>query len=52
MVFIFSMFFLFEKKWFIEFMVKFKISKLRVFYEEIFFFGSKFVRMFGKVFEV
>lgn len=52
MLLIFSMFFLFEKKWFMEFMKKFQYSKLFVFYYEFVYFGSKFVRMFGKVFEV
>lgn len=51
MALILSMFFLFEKKRLTEFMAKFKTSKLRVFYEEISFFGSKFARTFGKVLE-
>ncbi|MBU8639521.1 AI-2E family transporter [Bacillus pumilus] len=48
---ILSMFFLFEKERLIQFMNKFKTSKISVFYHEIAFFGRKFSRTFGKVLE-
>jgi predicted PurR-regulated permease PerM len=48
---ILSMFFLIEKTRLVSFMQKFKTSKLSVFYKEIAFFGTKFVKTFGKVLE-
>ncbi|EEL51123.1 UPF0118 membrane protein [Bacillus cereus Rock3-44] len=48
---ILSLFFLLEKERIISFTSKFKESKLRVFYEEIAYFGQKFARSFGKVIE-
>ncbi|MFJ5965614.1 AI-2E family transporter [Bacillus sp. NPDC093026] len=48
---ILSMFFLFEKERLIQFMNKFKTSKISVFYHELAFFGRKFSRTFGKVLE-
>ncbi|MGE6632092.1 AI-2E family transporter [Bacillus sp. NPDC077027] len=48
---ILSMFFLFEKDRLIQFMNKFRTSKISVFYHEIAFFGRKFSRTFGKVLE-
>lgn len=48
---ILSLFFLLEKPKLIEFTKKFKHSKVAPFYNEIEFFGSKFVRTFGKVLE-
>lgn len=46
-----SLFFLLEKPRLIEFTKQFKTSKVAPFYNEIEFFGSKFVRTFGKVLE-
>lgn len=46
-----SLFFLLEKTRLVPFTKQFKNSKLAAFYEEITFFGSKFVRTFGKVIE-
>ncbi|MFJ8530461.1 AI-2E family transporter [Bacillus sp. NPDC094106] len=48
---ILSLFFLLEKDRIIAFTSKFKESKLRIFYEEIAYFGQKFARSFGKVIE-
>lgn len=48
---ILSLFFLLEKERLIQFTRKFQHSKLSMFYEEIEFFGRKFVRTFGKVIE-
>jgi predicted PurR-regulated permease PerM len=48
---ILSLFFLLEKERLIQFTRKFKHSKLSMFYDEIEFFGRKFVRTFGKVIE-
>ncbi|MED0659353.1 MULTISPECIES: AI-2E family transporter [Bacillus] len=48
---ILSLFFLLEKERLIRFTRKFKHSKLSMFYDEIEFFGRKFVRTFGKVIE-
>lgn len=47
-----SLFFLLEKQRIISFTSKFKKSKISAFYDEIEFFGSRFVRSFGKVIEV
>ncbi|MGG3445248.1 AI-2E family transporter [Bacillus cereus] len=49
--FILSLFFLLEKERIIAFTSKFKDSKLSFFYNEIAYFGQKFVRSFGKVIE-
>lgn len=49
---ILSLFFLLEKKRIVSFTSKFKESKLTFFYEEIGYFGKKFIRSFGKVIEV
>lgn len=46
-----SLFFLLEKPRLVSFTKQFKYSKLAPFYEEIAFFGSKFVSTFGKVIE-
>ncbi|WP_141433758.1 AI-2E family transporter [Bacillus sp. 03113] len=46
-----SFFFLLEKPKLIEFTSQFKTSKLAAFYNEIAFFGQKFVLTFGKVIE-
>ncbi|MBS4189664.1 AI-2E family transporter [Bacillus sp. FJAT-49705] len=48
---ILSLFFLLEKPKLIEFTSKFKHSKIAPFYNEIEFFGKKFVKTFGKVIE-
>lgn len=48
---ILSLFFLLEKPKLIKFTMKFKYSKVAPFYNEIAFFGQKFVRTFGKVLE-
>lgn len=48
---ILSLFFLLEKQKLIEFTKKFKYSKVAAFYNEIEFFGRKFVLTFGKVLE-
>lgn len=48
---ILSLFFLLEKHKLIEFTTKFKYSKVAAFYNEIEFFGRKFVLTFGKVLE-
>jgi len=48
---ILSLFFLLEKPKLIEFTLKFKHSKIADFYNEIEYFGSKFVQTFGKVIE-
>lgn len=48
---ILSFFFLLEKPKLIEFTSKFKQSKIAPFYNEIEFFGKKFVLTFGKVIE-
>lgn len=48
---ILSLFFLLEKQKLIEFTTKFKYSKVAAFYNEIEFFGRKFVLTFGKVLE-
>ncbi|PED40598.1 AI-2E family transporter [Bacillus cereus] len=46
---ILSLFFLLEKERIIDFTSKFKDSKISIFYNEIAYFGQKFVRSFGKV---
>ncbi len=48
---ILSLFFLLEKSRILRFSLKFKASKLSVFYNEIEYFGKKFVNSFGKVIE-
>ncbi|MBK4742938.1 AI-2E family transporter [Bacillus cereus] len=48
---ILSLFFLLEKERIISFTSKFKDSKLKIFYEEIAYFGERFTRSFGKVIE-
>ncbi|NRG47789.1 AI-2E family transporter, partial [Bacillus sp. CRN 9] len=48
---ILSIFFVLEKPKLIEFTSKFKDSKVAPFYNEIAYFGSKFVQTFGKVIE-
>ncbi|NWK70288.1 AI-2E family transporter [Bacillus paramycoides] len=48
---ILSLFFLLEKERIISFTSKFKDSKLKIFYEEIAYFGERFARSFGKVIE-
>ncbi|KON88385.1 membrane protein [Sporosarcina globispora] len=48
---ILSLFFLLEKPKLLEFTLKFKYSKIAAFYNEIEYFGSKFVQTFGKVIE-
>ncbi|WP_077210560.1 AI-2E family transporter [Bacillus dakarensis] len=48
---ILSLFFLLEKPRLIDFTKKFKYSKVAAFYNEIEFFGRKFVLTFGKVLE-
>lgn len=48
---ILSLFFLLERNRIVRFAAKFKESKLSVFYNEIEYFGSKFVNSFGKVIE-
>lgn len=48
---ILSLFFLLEKERIITFTSKFKESKLKIFYEEIVYFGERFARSFGKVIE-
>ncbi|PHA00420.1 AI-2E family transporter [Bacillus pseudomycoides] len=48
---ILSLFFLLEKSRIVAFTLKFKESKLAVFYNEIEYFGRKFARSFGKVIE-
>ncbi|MBG9443610.1 AI-2E family transporter [Cytobacillus firmus] len=48
---ILSLFFLLEKPKLTEFTLKFKYSKMAAFYNEISYFGSKFVQTFGKVIE-
>ncbi|MEC2711667.1 AI-2E family transporter [Bacillus cereus] len=48
---ILSLFFLLEKERIITFTSKFKDSKLKIFYEEIAYFGERFARSFGKVIE-
>ncbi|EWG10200.1 AI-2E family transporter [Cytobacillus firmus] len=48
---ILSLFFLLEKPKLTEFTLKFKYSKMAPFYNEISYFGSKFVQTFGKVIE-
>ncbi|WP_430538221.1 AI-2E family transporter [Cytobacillus oceanisediminis] len=48
---ILSLFFLLEKPKLIQFTLKFKHSKIADFYNEIEYFGSKFVQTFGKVIE-
>lgn len=48
---ILSLFFLLEKPKLIKFTMKFKYSKVAPFYNEIEFFGRKFVLTFGKVIE-
>lgn len=48
---ILSLFFLLEKPKLVEFTLKFKHSKVGDFYNEIAFFGKKFVKTFGKVLE-
>ncbi|MEW9110306.1 AI-2E family transporter [Cytobacillus gottheilii] len=48
---ILSLFFLIEKPKLVQFTKKFKSSKVSAFYNEIAFFGSKFVKTFGKVIE-
>ncbi|HEK9100571.1 AI-2E family transporter [Bacillus pfraonensis] len=48
---ILSLFFLLEKERIIRFTSKFKESKLRIFYEELTYFGQRFARSFGKVIE-
>lgn len=49
---ILSIFFLLEKEKIIEFTTKFKYSKISLIYNEIEFFGKKFMFSFGKVIEV
>ncbi|MVP01770.1 AI-2E family transporter [Paenibacillus lutrae] len=46
-----SLFFLLEKPRIIRFTARFKQSKIAPFYEEVAFFGSRFVQSFGKVLE-
>ncbi|MFD7520628.1 AI-2E family transporter [Paenibacillus chitinolyticus] len=46
-----SLFFLLEKPRIIRFTAKFKDSKISAFYEEVAYFGSRFVHSFGKVLE-
>ncbi len=46
-----SMFFLLEAKSVIKFTSKFRESKIAPFYEEIAYFGKKFIHSFGKVLE-
>ncbi|SEG39079.1 AI-2E family transporter [Paenibacillus sp. UNC499MF] len=46
-----SLFFLLEKPRIIRFTAKFKDSKIAAFYEEVAYFGSRFVHSFGKVLE-
>jgi predicted PurR-regulated permease PerM len=48
---ILSLFFLLEKPKLVEFTMKFKYSKIADFYNEIEYFGKKFVQTFGKVIE-
>ncbi|MBE5105106.1 AI-2E family transporter [Bacillus thuringiensis] len=48
---ILSLFFLLEKERIITFTSKFKDSKLKIFYEELAYFGERFARSFGKVIE-
>ncbi|KNY28705.1 AI-2E family transporter [Pseudobacteroides cellulosolvens] len=48
---ILSLFFLLEKNRIYRFVSKFKSSKLSIFYNEIEYFGKKFVNSFGKVIE-
>jgi predicted PurR-regulated permease PerM len=48
---ILSLFFLLEKNRIYRFVTKFKTSKLSLFYNEIEYFGRKFVNSFGKVIE-
>ncbi|WP_080845906.1 AI-2E family transporter [Cytobacillus gottheilii] len=48
---ILSLFFLIEKPKLVQFTKKFQSSKVSAFYNEIAFFGSKFVKTFGKVIE-
>jgi predicted PurR-regulated permease PerM len=48
---ILSLFFLLEKNRIARFTLKFKDSKLALFYNEIEYFGKKFVNSFGKVIE-
>lgn len=48
---ILSLFFLLEKPKLTEFTLKFKHSKMGAFYNEISYFGGKFVQTFGKVIE-
>lgn len=47
-----SIFFLIQKDEIMEFTHKFKNSKINILYEEVEFFGKKFVFSFGKVIEV
>lgn len=49
---ILSIFFLLDKEKIIEFTAKFKYSKISLIYNEIEFFGKKFMFSFGKVIEV
>ncbi|MGG1688965.1 AI-2E family transporter [Heyndrickxia ginsengihumi] len=51
MSFLLSLFFLLEKERIIRFTKQFKHSKLASFYEELEYFGQKFVGTFGKVIE-
>ncbi|AJO24487.1 AI-2E family transporter [Weizmannia coagulans] len=51
MAIILSLFFLLEKERIIRFTKQFKTSKLAAFYDEIEYFGVKFVGTFGKVIE-
>lgn len=51
MAVILSLFFLLEKERIIRFTKQFKTSKLAAFYDEIEYFGAKFVGTFGKVIE-
>ncbi|GKS13641.1 AI-2E family transporter [Paenibacillus chitinolyticus] len=46
-----SLFFLLEKPRIIRFTAKFQDSKISAFYEEVAYFGSRFVHSFGKVLE-
>lgn len=48
---ILSLFFQLEKPRIIEFTDQFKVSKAKVFYNELEYFGTRFVRSFGKVLE-
>lgn len=48
---ILSLFFLLEKNRILRFTAKFKTSKISAVYEEIAYFGSKFLKSFGKVIE-